>query len=134
MKKSLGFSLLEMMVVLLIVSILAALAAPIVNKRFVAKLNTEGEHFWTQFDNGIFHTPETDKTVSIGTDRQTTQKESLRLQSLDVEPKLTLGVSEEDIISIFYNKENSLVWAKQAPANNTKLIPAKAITLNSIPK
>lgn len=78
MKRLSGFSLMEMMTVLLILSIVAAATAPMINKKMMTSRNVEagagggggGGCHWTPFAKGIVYNPEQNKnlTVSIGSD------------------------------------------------------------------
>ena len=86
MKRLSGFSLMEMMTVLLIVSIVAAATAPMINKKMMASRNIEagagggGDCHWELLNNGsiAFNTDNDTKSVVIGTNQ--VQGENPKLQ------------------------------------------------------
>ena len=86
MKRLSGFSLMEMMTVLLIVSIVAAATAPMINKKMMASRNIEagagggGGCHWELLNNGsiAFNTDNDTKSVVIGTNQ--VQGENPKLQ------------------------------------------------------
>ena len=53
MKKRFGFSLMEMMIVLVIVSVVMAAAAPMVNRKMVESASEESPWVWTNIGRNI---------------------------------------------------------------------------------
>ena len=69
MRRLSGFSLMEMMTVLLIVSVIAAASAPMINKKMMAERVGGGDCEWQAVDNGIAYNVEGDdnRSTLIGT-------------------------------------------------------------------
>ena len=67
MKKRFGFSLMEMMVVMLIISIIAAASAPMVNKKMLQSVADKSPWIWTTMNGDIaFNINGNEPTAIIG--------------------------------------------------------------------
>ena len=67
-----GFSLIESMIVLLVVAIITACAAPIINKKMMLNASSRSPWLWTDRNGSITYNPlgNNDWTAAIGNDAQ----------------------------------------------------------------
>ena len=115
MKRSSGFSLMEMMTVLLIVSIVAAATAPMINKKMMASRNIEagagagagagGGCHWQDIGNGniAYNQDGSEKSVVIGAKRVVTTSPLLYLEDSRVKkytrPQISFLTYNSDFVS-----------------------------------
>jgi len=129
MRKKSGFSLVETMVVLLVITIVLGSAAPIINKKMI---NRSGEDSpWTFQNQNIAYNlkPEGEKIVSIGADKPTTIKPKLYLKTDDSNnhPHITFGDKNNNTLNLFATDGN--IWfSNSAPFDNSN----KAFATNSV--
>jgi prepilin-type N-terminal cleavage/methylation domain-containing protein len=103
MKKTNGFSLMETMIVLLIVSVIAAASAPMINKKMVSAASDKSPWVWVGTNKNIaYNLMNRDRTASIGTTDN--GKAGARLHILtDDKPQISLGYKNSNDWRLFAN-------------------------------
>ena len=99
MKRLSGFSLMEMMIVLLIVSIVAAASAPMINKKMVTAASEKSPWVWTGTDNSIAYNLGGDnRTAVIGAVRTSdSSNPKLYIKSTSLtSPQIALQENSDD--------------------------------------
>ena len=139
MKKLSGFSLMEMMTVLLIVSIVAAASAPMINKKMMTKQTAGGSGgsggcVWQVVGNDIAYNAEGDdnSTVLIGTNSRPNQLIS-RLHIASIRgPQISLQDNNNNVGFISYLNNNIGIGQNRPSqtATNSILI-GNSLTMNS---
>ena len=116
MRKLKGFSLMEMMVVLLIVSIVAAASAPMVNKKIVGVASEKSPWVWTGTSQNITYNPDAAiRTASVGITNPPATADKARFyidtkKSGNYIPHLAFGTdqSANNVMKLIASKNN--VW------------------------
>ena len=106
MRRLSGFSLMEMMVVLLIVSIVAAASAPMISKKVVGSAENDSPWVWTGLNNNIAYNLDTsDSSAIIGFKHvpKDAEKAKLYIQSADAIPQISLGDGTKSLKQLWKN-------------------------------
>ena len=123
MKRLSGFSLMEMMTVLLIVSVVAAASAPMINKRMMVN-QAVGDCVWEQIGGSIFYNRNADNSsVIIGADTTNNNlSPKLHIRTIDGDPFITFerdGVDNQ--LALRYG-ENTVGLSNIAPSNGATAV------------
>lgn len=103
MQKINAFSLMEMMVVLLIISIVTAASAPMINKKVIRATTEKTPWVWVGNDKSIaYNLSGANQTVSLGVPNppDLAARARLYIDSKNNVPQLSLGASNSSIISL----------------------------------
>ena len=127
MRRLSGFSLMEMMTVLLIVSVVAAASAPMINKRMMVN-QAAGDCVWEQFGGSIFYNQNADdSSVIIGANTTNNNlSPKLHIRTTDGDPFITFerdGVNNQ--LALRY-RANALGLSANEPADGATVIGANA--------
>lgn len=138
MKKLNGFSLMEMMVVLLIVSIVAAASAPMVNKRLLSSTSDKSPWVWVGNNKSIaYNLNGATQTASVGITTAPKDAENARLYldtkasgSSGVVPQIAMGLNGANVTKMAA-AFNSLWISTETPrltnsSNNSVLFGARS--------
>ena len=139
MKKTNGFSLMEMMIVLLIVSIVAAASAPMINKKIVGIASEKSPWVWTgESQNITYNADGKIRTASIGVvnpPKDYFPRLFIKTPNAN-NPHLSLQATNEAPLNFTWNK-NAIGITNAKIANNTNIaegsiaIGKEANTLNN---
>ena len=132
-----GFSLMEMMVVLLIVSIVAAASAPMVNRKMVA--DAVGGCKWGEGNNIIFYNGNREnRAVAIGTNDAPDIRPRLHIATDNAHPHIRLtdntNLAAPTAVNLHY-ANGSTIFTDQAPTQADSVVigrGANSIQANSI--
>ena len=116
MRKINGFSLMEMMIVLLIVSIVAAASAPMINKKIVGIASEKSPWVWTGTSQNIAYNPDAElRSASVGITNPPVIAEKARFyidtkKSGNYIPHLAFGTDQtaNNVMKLIASKNN--VW------------------------
>mgnify|MGYP003294819802 CR=1 FL=1 len=127
MRRLSGFSLMEMMTVLLIVSVVAAASAPMINKRMMVN-QAAGGCFWGERGGSIFYNQNAgDRSVIIGANATNNNlNPKLHIRTTDGDPFITFerdGVNNQ--LALRY-RANTLGLSANEPADGATVIGANA--------
>ena len=117
MRRLSGFSLMEMMVVLLIVSIVAAASAPMISKKVVGSAENDSPWVWTGLNNNIaYNLDNSDSSAIIGykhTPKEAMQpKLYIQTESGKKYPQISLGEGKDSpSILKFLWSDNSVIMS-----------------------
>lgn len=124
MKKTNGFSLMETMIVLLIVSVIAAASAPMINKKMVSAASDKSPWVWVGGKNIAYNLRNENLTASIGA---ITSGTGARLHILtdDDKPQMSLG---------YQNSNDWRLFAKDSSLNlsTSKNTPSSSVLIGEI--
>lgn len=123
MKKLSGFSLMEMMIVLLIVSIVAAASAPMINKKLVGVATDKSPWVWVGNSNSIAYNllGSDTQTVTIGaTEPSESKRPRLFIRARDgfTTPHITLQNNNDASLKFLWAKNTIGLTTKNYSANN----------------
>lgn len=109
-----GFSLLEMLVVMLIVAVVAAATAPMINKKVTGELSGDSPWVWTGTTNSIaFNLKGADRTTAVIGALQSPKKTRLYVEGGSI-PQIILGRSGSNSTLDFQYDNNSYLSIKGA--------------------
>ena len=129
MKKERGFSLAEMMIILLIVSITTAATAPMINRKTQGEASEKSPWSWVN-GQSVFYNKNGDirQTLSFGTiNKPDGENSRVYIDSPDTVPKIVFGngINRNNVIRLFANSDHLLFT--NTSAQNTPLTDSSNI-------
>ena len=134
MKKRFGFSLMEMMVVMLIISIIAAASAPMVNKKMLQSVADKSPWVWTSGQNIAYNMGPDSRIASIGASSASNDVSTrLYLKSNGNNPHISFGTNAGSI-SLFASQSKIALTTKDTSSNTNLLAvgPESNASSNSV--
>ena len=110
MKKTNGFSLMETMIVLLIVSVIAAASAPMINKKMVSAASDKSPWVWVGGKNIAYNLKNEPLTASIGAISPGTGAR-FHISTQGEQPQMSLGYGNSNNWRLFAKDSSSVVKA-----------------------
>ena len=107
-----GFSLMEMLVVLLIVAIVAAVSAPMITKKMVRGAGNSSPWVWIGLSGNIgYNIDNQNRTAIIGTSDAGNVNSKFLVKSTGTNPQIALAGQSGDLLRILWN--NGTLWMSE---------------------